>query len=138
MRWSDLPLDPSRTTLRQFGLLGVVILGGLAAWRIASHGATPGSVALGIFGLLLGVLGVLAPRFLRPIFVGWLVLAFPIGWLVSQIVMAGLYYGVLTPIGLALRATGRDALALKRPEGATSYWVPKPAPADVRSYFRQY
>jgi hypothetical protein len=138
MRWSDLPLDPSRTTLRQFGVMGVVILGGLAAWRIATHGPSPGSIALGVFGLVLGVIGVLAPQHLKPIFVGWTVLAFPIGWLVSQVVMALLYYGVLTPIGLALRATGRDALALKKSEGTASYWVPKPAPADVRSYFRQY
>ncbi len=66
-------------------------------------------------------------------------LAFPIGWLVSQVVMVGMYYGVLTPLGLALRATGRDPLALKRSDPPRdSYWESKPTPEDPRRYFRQY
>jgi hypothetical protein len=138
MNWSDLPRNPSPRTLRQFGLLGLLILGGLAAWRLASHGPGPGAAVLGVVALLLGILGLAAPRWLRPIFVGWMMLAFPVGWLLSQLALALVYYGVLTPIGLALRATGRDPLALRKPPDARSYWVPKSTPHDVRRYFRQY
>lgn len=138
MQWSDIPRNPSESTLRQFGVLGIVILGGLSAWRIATHGPTVWTIALGAFGLVLGLLGIFAPRWLRPVFVGWSMLAFPIGWLVSQVAMGMLYYGVLTPLGLALRATGRDPLSLKKPSVRESYWVAKPTPTDVRRYFRQY
>jgi galactonate dehydratase len=39
---------------------------------------------------------------------------------------------------IATRLIGRDALALKPPAGATSYWKPRRSPADVRRYFRQF
>jgi hypothetical protein len=64
--------------------------------------------------------------------------AFPLGWLVSQLVLAILFYGVFTPLALVFRLIGRDALALKKPSGEATFWRPKPTPSDPRRYFRQY
>jgi hypothetical protein len=83
-----------------------------------------------------GVLGMIRPGLFRPIFVGAMMATFPIGWLVSRVVLAGLFYGLFTPLGLLFRLRGRDVLERRRPN-RDSYWVPKETPADVRAYFRQ-
>jgi hypothetical protein len=74
---------------------------------------------------------------MRPVFVAWMVVAFPIGWVVSRLVLLLLFFGVVTPVALFFRVTGRDALKVKRRPGAGTYWTQKPHSADVASYFRQ-
>ena len=39
-----------------------------------------------------------------------MVLAFPIGWTVSQVMLALMFFGLFTPIGLVFRLIGRDPL----------------------------
>lgn len=60
-----------------------------------------------------------------------------LGRAASRVVLAAAFFGVVTPIGLVMRLFGRDFLARKR-ASKPSYWEPKPAPAGVRSYFRQF
>jgi hypothetical protein len=67
-----------------------------------------------------------------------MVLAFPIGWTVSRLVLAAVFYGLFTPIGLVFRLMGRDPLARRPPHDVVSYWTEKPDRADVRRYFRQF
>jgi len=57
---------------------------------------------------------------------------------VSHLVMAIIFYGVLTPIGLAMRLGGRDPLHRKFDRAAGSYWVDRRRPADVKRYFKQF
>ena len=38
MHWSDIPFDPSRTTLRQFAGLWLVFFGGMALWQALVRG----------------------------------------------------------------------------------------------------
>jgi hypothetical protein len=57
---------------------------------------------------------------------------------VSHILLAVVYFGIVTPIGLIMRLAGRDALGLKRDPNATTYWVPHAMPKDSRRYFRQF
>lgn len=138
MRWSDIPRNPTRSTLRQFGLICLVFFGGMAAWRwVTTHTLSPFVVLLAVLAIALGLLGLLRPAWLRTVFVGWMIAAFPIGWVVSHIVLALMYYGVVMPVALTFRLMGRDALAIRRPDSAT-YWRPKPSPGDVRRYFKQY
>ena len=49
-----------------------------------------------------------------------------------------MFYGLFTPIGLVFRLIGRDPLQRARRPGSESYWTPKPAPADLRRYFKQF
>ena len=74
---------------------------------------------------------------MRPVFVGWMMLAFPLSWLVSHIALAIVFYGFFTPLALVFRLSGRDPLALKR-RNTESYWQPRPQATDVRRYFRQF
>jgi hypothetical protein len=49
-----------------------------------------------------------------------------------------IYYGVFTPVALAFRVVGRDALRLRPRPNLPTYWLPKPRAADAASYFRQF
>jgi hypothetical protein len=137
MRWADIPTDPSFRTLRQFAGLLVVAGVGLAAWQWWRH---ENALLAAVFAAaaLVGVWGCFRPGDLRPIFVGWMVLAFPIGWVVSLVALAVLFYGVFTPIGLAFRLAGRDFLKLRRDANAETYWEPMVLSSDPKSYLNQF
>lgn len=136
MQWSDIQFNPSDRTLRQFAALCLIVFGAMALvewlWRVRVERA----MIYGAIALLLGPLGLIAPKAIKPVFVGWSVVAFPIGFVVSMTFLAILYFVVFTPIGLVFRLIGRDALQRRR-RSTESYWQAKPAPANVREYFRQ-
>lgn len=137
MQWSEIRFDPSRRELRQFAGLCLLGFGALAGWHFARGDSTIAAIFAAL-AVGLGGIGLAAPRVLRPIYVGWMIAVFPIGWTVSKILLAIVYYGLFTPIGLVFRAIRRDALQLKEPTQAGTFWRPKPMPKDVRRYFRQY
>ena len=45
-----------------------------------------------------------------------------------MIALGLLFYGVLTPIGAAMRLTGKDPMRLRLEPGASSYWIPREPP----------
>jgi hypothetical protein len=138
MQWSDIPFSPSVKTLRQFAGLWLIVFSALGAWQHFGRGRTTVAIALVALAVTLGPLGLARPQFIRPIFVGWMILAFPIGWTVSFVLMAFLYYGLITPLGLVFRLAGRDALTLKRRPEKQSYWTPKPVTSDIKRYLREF
>ncbi len=137
MQWSDIPFSPSPKTLRQFALLWVVFFGGLAAWEgLAKERGIVSGLLLALAATVGGI-GLVQPRLIRPVFVGWMVLAFPIGWTVSLVLLALIYYGLFFPIGLALRLARHDPLGLRVTSDRSSYWSTRSATAS-RQYFRQF
>ena len=60
-----------------------------------------------------------------------------VGWLVGRLLLAVNFYCVLSPLGILLRLLGRDPLGRRLDPSCQSYWTAKPAPAGIRSYFRQ-
>jgi hypothetical protein len=138
MRWSDIPWAPASRTLRQFAGLWLGFFLALAAWQGFRHERWALAVALALLALTAGPLGLLWPRLIRPVYVTWMVLAFPIGWLVTHLVLIGLFYGLMTPVGWVMRLTGRDLLALRRPAGRESYWTLRHPVTETRRYFRQF
>jgi hypothetical protein len=138
MRWSEIQFRPSDTTLRQFAGLWIAFFGGIAAYQGWIRERTTLALTLAAVGGVVGLLGLIAPKLIRPIYVGWMVAAFPIGWAVSHLILAIIFYGLFTPLALYFRLIGRDALQRgPRPE-LDSYYVPKTTPADPASYLRQY
>ncbi len=135
MTWNDIPRDPSVKTLRQFAGLCLLFFGGLGVWHL-SHDRTGLGVGM-LLAATVGLPGLIWPKFLRSIFVGWMMAVFPIGWFVSHVLLSVVYYGLFTPMAVIFRLRGRDALRL-RPVGQDSYWQLKPQPVGVASYFRQF
>jgi len=138
MTLSDIPFHPTSRTLRQFAALWLVFFLALARYQYFTRGHHAAGFVLGGVAVVVGALGLLKPAAVRWIFVGWMVLAFPIGWLVSQILLIMLFYLVLTPVAMLFRWRGRDLLARKPSVGRSSFWLPNQTPDDVRSYLRQY
>ncbi|MEX0979180.1 MAG: SxtJ family membrane protein, partial [Pirellulales bacterium] len=69
---------------------------------------------------------------------GWMWAAFPIGWLVSHLLIAAIYFLLITPIALVMRAVGRDPLSRRFDRAAKTYWVPRRQDSDPARYFRQF
>ena len=138
MTWSDIPFQPPAKALRQFGAAWLIFFLALGAWQyFARQRPVLGAILMGL-ALVIGLLGLLRPAAVRWLFVGWMVLAFPIGWAISQLMLAVLFYGLLTPVALFFRWRGRDLLQRKAAPSATNFWLSKTTPSDVRNYFRQH
>ena len=60
-----------------------------------------------------------------------MVLAFPIGWTVSQVILLLMFYGLFTPIGLVFRLIGRDPLQRARRAGARIILGPQAGPGRL-------
>jgi hypothetical protein len=139
---------PDRRRLRRFGwaaLVAFAAVGALVWWRRSLPGfalapETALDVACGLWGLAAacGVLSLAAPAALGPLYVGLSAVGLPIGWVVSHVVLAVIYYGVLTPIGLVMRLVGRDPLHRRFDRSAKTYWQRRPPVDDVKRYFRQF
>lgn len=138
MKLSDIPLDPSDRMLRQFAAAGFLVLTLLGLFRLRSHGFDAATTAFIATAALLGLLGVVRARWLKPIFVAATLCTFPFGWMMSYVILALMFFAILTPVGLFFRMRGRDILALRRPSGAASYWTPKPRVENAGRYFQQY
>jgi hypothetical protein len=138
MRWTDIPFDPPRATLRQFAGLCLVVFGGMALWQALVRGHVGAGVILAILALTIGPLGLARPEWVRSIYVGWMIAVFPIGWLVSQVILAVMFYGLFVPTGLIFKLIGRDPMQRTRSTGLKSYWTPKTTPSDLSRYFKQF
>ena len=136
--WSEVPRDPPPRLLRQFAGLCVLAAAGMAAWQLWGRHRPGVALGLAVLATMSGLFGLLRPTALRPVFVGWMLAAAPVGWVVSTLALGIIYFAVIAPLGLVFRLAGRDALALRRRPGATTYWTPHADPDDPARYLRQY
>ncbi|HXV36744.1 MAG TPA: SxtJ family membrane protein [Myxococcota bacterium] len=135
----QLKTKASLRELRQFGCLWLPLFCavlGVLAWR--QPGRELIAYALGGVAAASALAGALRPSLIRPIFVGLIYLTAPIGWVISYAVMVLVYYGVLTPIGLLLRAFGRDTISRGFDAHASSYWAAPEGEKPLQSYFKQF
>ena len=134
----DINWNPSRKDLRIFSLLLIVFGAIVGGWLWSRNAESLFGKVLLLGGIGVGGVGACCPRIMRPLYVTWMSLAFPIGWTVSHVMMAATFYLVITPIGLIMRLCGRDPMQRRIDRQAKSYWAKKPATRDLKSYFRQY
>jgi hypothetical protein len=121
MNWSELDFRPSDRKLRQFSLLWIVVFGAIGLVR---HSPIA-------FAAIAGVAGLIVPGLMRRIYVAATVVTFPIGWVVSRVLLAVIFYGIFTPVALLFRIAGRDRLRLRKRD-AESYWLPRENAAPER------
>ncbi len=134
----DINWNPSPKELRVFGVLQLVFFGAVAAIsRRHFESAAPATVIVAA-SLAAACVALAAPRAIRPLYVAWMAAVWPIGWTVSHLVMACLFYLVFTPIGLIMRACGRDPLRRKFDRTAESYWCDREPTRGSSRYFRQF
>jgi hypothetical protein len=137
MKWSDLPLKPTPRMLRQFSGTWLVVFAGLAGHRALVRHHPGAALVLGAVALL-GLIGLARPALMRWLFIVAMVITFPIGWVVSQLVLLLMFFLVITPVALFLRLRGRDILQLKRPPDNVSLWKKRPEQTEPGRYLKQF
>jgi hypothetical protein len=143
----DINLNPDERTLRQFGIIALVGFGALAALAyyeklLFSFGLgearVPLAVTLAALGLLAALFSLLAPRLNRFLFVGLSLLAYPIGFVLSYLIMGALFFLIIGPVAVFFRLLGRDSMQRSYDPKASSYWSPAGPRRSKESYFHQY
>lgn len=142
-----LNLNPTSRELKQFGfiafgafaLLGVLLyFHVIPLWRVLGA-ATPVVVyVLWAVGALSALLSMVAPKLNRPLFVLLSVVAYPIGAVMSYVIMGAFFFLVLSPLGLIFRIAGRDPLKRRFDPTARSYWIPHEKASKTARYFNQF
>ena len=134
----EIHRNPSPRDLRWFGLMMwpfFLFLGVLLYFKAGSVGI---AWALWVGSTVFTAAYYALPPLRRPAYVGWMTLVFPLGWILSHAILAVVYYLCVTPIGWALRLTGRLSLRQPADPGAGTYWVPKSRMESRDRYFRQF
>jgi hypothetical protein len=143
----EINLHPDDRILRQFGWIALGGFGLLALcawneWLVFRHGlgAAREPVAFALLGLgaLSALFSLVFPKANAPIFVGLSIVAFPIGFVLSYVIMATLFYVVIAPVGAVMRLFGMDPMNRRMLPKAATYWVDaRPARAKA-DYFKQF
>ena len=131
------PTKPTTRVLRQFAGAWLVCFLLLAANQIWRRGHVPAGCGLGIAALV-GIVGLIKPNVVRLLFLTASVVAFPIGWVVSFVMLAVMFYGVVTPVAFFWRLRGRDLLQLRAKKDQSSFWIPRGAEPPPERYLKQF
>jgi len=138
-----LDLKPDERIVKQFAWFAIIGLP-LLAWFVLrlvttfewAHPAFLTVAAVGVSQLGLYLIGVRVVS--RCLFLGLSILFIPFGFIISHVLLAAVYYLVLTPIALFFRVIGRDVIGKKLDKDAKSYWVERNADRPASSYFKLY
>ena len=128
---TNLPPD------RHFGLIFTVLFAALAVLSYFRGGHA--FLWLLPLSALIGLVAIIIPRWLRPLNRLWMKLAALLHAIVSPVVLAVLYFLILTPFGFVRRLAGRDTMRRRFDPQIDSYWIsrepPGPPPESLRNQF---
>ena len=122
---------------RSFGLVFAgffAILAALSLWRHSQgwHYTLP-------LAAIFLVVALTYPRVLGPLNRLWLKFGLLLYKVMNPIVLGLLFFVTIMPIGLVMRAMGKDFLRLKRDPDAKTYWIartpPGPPPQSMKNQF---
>ena len=129
---------PARKTLDQFSQWGMFFLGMVACPLAIDRGHPRAALMLWSAAAGLRVLGLARPDWLRPVYVGLMLVTWPIGVVVSYVTLAMIYFLVFTPVALLFWLIGRDPLTRKFDRAAKSYWERYQPNRGLARYLRQF
>src|SRR5437867_8696319 len=123
---------------REFGLIVGGVFALLGTWWLyrgkfisAAHVVVP-------IGLVLVLLGLIVPRVLAYPNKAWMTIAEGMSYVSTRIILAFVFFAVLTPIGLVKRAMGWDPLH-RRSDRRDTYWRPySKRQLDPRHYEKMF
>ena len=105
---------------RSFGILFSILFAIIAFWPIINGNPLRlWSIPISIIFLVLGLLN---SKLLNPLNIVWVKFGELLGIIIAPIVMAIIYFIIVTPIGLFMRLIGKDLLNLKFSK-ANTYWI---------------
>jgi len=142
----ELNFNPDERTLKQFGFVALFGFGALSLCAYSevflfSRGLGESRLTVAavfaVAAVLSAVLSLIYPKANRLLFVATSVAAFPIGFVMSYVVLGVLYFVIFAPIGMLLRWTGRDPMRRAFDQNKSTYWIASTRARSKSSYFRQ-
>ena len=122
---------------KSFGLLFALVFVIVASWPLL-FGGTLRIWALGVAAAF-GAATFLAPAALTPLNRAWMHFGALLHRVTSPVILAILFFAIITPFGIAMRLFGRRPLSLDIERSTDSYWVrrepPGPEPNSIRNQF---
>ena len=87
-----------------------------------------------ITALIFLVLGLINSSILTPLNLLWFKFGMLLGRIVSPVIMALVFFGVVTPTGLIMKICRKDLLKLKRKD-KKSYWIERKNKSEMKNQF---
>ena len=110
----------NKSSDKNFGVIFSVFFFLIGLWPLLSlNSIRVWSICLAIIFL---VLSFLRPNILRPLNNSWVKLGEILGKIIAPIIMALIFFTILTPISFLVRVSGKDLLRLKFSDNDT-YWI---------------
>ena len=133
-RWKKTEANPK--TVRQFGwiLTGILFVLGLLSFL---RGHTQYQVEWPLSFLAAALTLWMLPA-LTIFYRAWMLVAGGISWVLLRVILAILFYLVLTPLGFILRLSGKDLLDEKIDRAAGSYWNKRVSQPTSEQYEKLY
>ena len=110
-----------KSSNRSFGILFFLVFLGFGLWPLTNE--TSPNIFLIIISIIFLVLGLLNSKLLSPLNDIWIKFGEILGKIIAPLIMALVYFLILTPISLLVRAFGKDLLGLKYLKQQNSYWI---------------
>lgn len=136
-----IDFNPPKNQLLQFGwiaLIGFPLVGVMLHYVAGILPMTGLWIFVGL-GVAMGLSALIkADVVIKPIYIGMMVLAFPIGMVLSTVMLGLIYFGMFTPVSLIFKAMGRDLLHRRPDPEVESYWNVRETQRAPASYLRLY
>ena len=100
-----------KSSNKSFGILFFIVFLGLGLWPITNDDNL--NIYLIIISIIFLILGILDSKLLSPLNSLWIKFGELLGKIIAPVVMAIIYFFILTPISLMVRLFGKDLLGLK-------------------------
>jgi hypothetical protein len=107
---------------RNFGIVFSIVFLIIAIWPILNQNEI--RIWSIIISFIFLILGLINSKFLSPLNKAWFKFGLILGSVIAPIVMGIVFFFVVTPTGLIMKALGKDILGLKRNKNNT-YWLEK-------------
>ena len=115
---------------RSFGLVFFVLFLIIAFWSFKGE-----LNQIKIFPLIISfiflVLGIINSNILTPLNKLWFKFGLMLGRLISPVIMASIFFLIVTPIGLIMKVARKDSMGKKYNKKAKSYWLKRQYPIST-------
>jgi hypothetical protein len=133
----DRKAPVSSSSNRAFGLVFGAVFAIIALWPWVFGGQI--RIWSAVVGAVFVLVAWLWPAVLAPLNRVWTRFGLLLHRVVSPVVLGVMFFVVITPMGLVMRALGKDPLRLRLDRNARSYWIdrqpPGPAPDSLNNQF---
>ena len=135
----EINLHPSHKELRNFAVIALIASAIISLLLYVLKGLAVQWVAI-IFaaGFIIFLSSFVCLKITRIIYLSLILVTFPIGYVVSFILLSTFYFLLLTPLGLLFHLIGRDPLCRKFNSNTKSYWLTHKPPKNLDCYFHQF